>query len=82
DSDTHLYESAIHERNFIECVKSRKQTITPIDVAHRSTSICLIGGICLKLGRKLQWDPKTEKFVNDDEANKLLRYDMRKPWQV
>ena len=82
ESDTKLYESAIHERNFIECVKSRKQTITPIEVAHRSTSICLIGGICLKLGRKLQWDPKTEKFVNDDEANKLLRYDMRKPWQV
>ncbi len=82
DSDTHLYESKLHELNFIECVKSRKQTITPIDVAHRSTSICLIGGICLKLGRKLQWDPKNEKFVNDDEANKLLSYDMQKPWQV
>ena len=82
DSDTRLYASKLHERNFIECVKSRKQTITPIDVAHRSTSICLIGGICLKLGRKLQWDPKAEKFVNDDEANKLLSYDMREPWQV
>ena len=82
DSDTHLYESNLHERNFIDCVKSRKQTITPIDVAHRSTSICLIGGICLKLDRKLNWDPKTEKFVNDDEANKLLSYDMRKPWRV
>ncbi|MBN2376525.1 MAG: Gfo/Idh/MocA family oxidoreductase [Sedimentisphaerales bacterium] len=82
DSDTHLYESNLHERNFIECVKSRKQTITPIDVAHRSTSICLIGGICLKLGRKLHWDPNTEKFINDDEANKLLSYNMRKPWQV
>lgn len=82
DSDTHLYESNLHERNFIECIKSRKQTITPIDVAHRSTSICLIGGICLKLGRKLHWDPKNEKFVNDDEANTLLNYDMRTPWQV
>lgn len=82
DSDTHLYESKLHEQNFIECVKSRKQTITPIEVAHRSTSICLIGGICLTLGRKLQWDPKTEKFVNDDEANKLLSYDMRGPWKV
>jgi len=82
DSDTHLYESNLHEQNFIECVKSRKQTITPIDVAHRSTSISLIGGICLELGRKLQWDPENEKFVNDDEANKLLSRDMRKPWQV
>lgn len=82
NSDTHLYESKIHERNFIECVKSRKQTITPIDVAHRSTSMSLIGGICLQLDRKLQWDPKTETFLNDDEANKLLRYDMREPWQI
>lgn len=82
DSDTHLYESRIHENNFIECVKSRKQTITPIEVAHRSTSMSLIGGICLTLGRKLQWDPKTEKFINDDQANKLLSYDMRDPWKV
>ena len=82
DSDTHLYGSKQHEQNFIECVKLRKQTITPIEVAHRSTSICLIGGICLTLGRRLQWDPKNEKFVNDDEANKLLSYDMREPWKV
>jgi len=82
DSDTHLYESKLHEKNFIECVKSRKKTITPIEIAHRSTSICLIGGICLKLGRKLQWDPKTEKFVNDNEANKLLSCDMREPWKI
>ena len=82
DSETHLYESNLHERNFIECVKSRKKTITPIEVAHRSTTMSLIGGICLSLGRKLQWDPKTEKFVNDDKANKLLSYDMRDPWKV
>lgn len=82
DSDTHLYESKIHEKNFIECVKSRKETITPIEVAHRSTTMSLIGGICLELGRKLQWDPKNEKFINDDEANKLLSYDMRDPWKV
>ena len=82
DTDTCLYVSDQHERDFIQCVKSRKQPITPIDVAHRSTSICLIGGICLKLGRKLQWDPKTERFVNDDEANALLSYDMRSPWTV
>jgi predicted dehydrogenase len=79
DSDIHLYKSELHEQNFIECIKTRKQTITPVDVAHRSCSTVLIGGICLKLGRKLQWDPKNEVFVNDDEANKLLSYDMREP---
>ena len=74
DTDVHLYESKLHELNFIECVKSRKQTITPVEVAHRSTTISLIGGICLELGRKLQWDPKAERFINDDEANKMLSY--------
>ena len=80
--DTELYVSNQHEKNFVDCIKSGKKTITPIEVAHRSTSVCLIGGICLKLGRKLQWDPKTERFVNDDEANKLLSYPMRTPWQL
>ena len=82
EGDTKLYVSNQHEMNFIDCIKSGKKTITPIDVAHRSTSTCLIGAICLKLARKLQWDPKTERFVNDDEANKLLSYPMRKPWSL
>lgn len=76
-----LYESRQHETNFIECCQSRKETITPIDVAHRATSLCLAAGICLKLGRKLVWDPKSERF-NDDEANKQLGYEMRGPWKL
>jgi len=82
DGDTKLYVSNQHEKNFVDCIKSGKKTITPIEVAHRSCSVCLIGGIALKLGRKLQWNPKTEQFVNDDEANKLLSYPMRKPWSL
>jgi len=80
--EVHLYESNFQEQNFIDCVKSRKETINPIEVAHRATSVPLIGGIALKLGRKLRWNPETERFVNDDDANRLLRYTMRSPWQV
>jgi predicted dehydrogenase len=72
DRDTKLYESKLHELNFIECIQTRKPTITPVDVAHRSTSVCHLGAICLDLGRPLAWDPAAEKFVNDDEANKRL----------
>jgi len=72
DSDVKLYESRLHELNFIECIQTRKPTITPVEVAHRSTSVCHIGAICLDLGRPLEWDPATEKFVNDAEANKRL----------
>ena len=57
-------------------------TLTPVEVAHRSTSITLLGGICLQLGRKLEWDPKAERFVNDDAANALLDYEHRAPWRV
>ena len=46
-----------------------------------ATSLCLAAGICLKLDRKLVWDPKTERF-NDDEANKHLSYEMRGPWKL
>jgi hypothetical protein len=63
-------------------ISLRRIRMKPIDVAHRSTSISLIGGIALKLGRKLHWNPKTEQFVNDIEANALLSYPMRKPWTL
>jgi predicted dehydrogenase len=82
DDAVKLYESRQHEGNFIDCCKSRKPTIAPIDAAHRATSLSLAGGICLNLGRKLSWDPVSEKFANDDEANALLRYEMRSPWKL
>ena len=81
DLPVQLYQSRQHEANFIECCQSRKATITPIDVAHRATSLCLAGAICLQLGRKLVWDPKAERF-DDDEANRLLSYEMRGPWKL
>ena len=77
-----LYESDIHERNFIDCVKSRREPITPVETAHRATSTGHLGGIALKLGRKLTWDVDSERFVNDSEADALLSCPMRAPWQV
>ena len=71
-----------HEANFIECVKSRATTIAPAEVAHRSASTCLLGGIALKLGRKLRWDPAAERFLDDPEADRLLGYAMRDPWSL
>ena len=81
-NEVHLYESNFHEKNFIDCVKSRKATITPAEVAHRSTSAALLGGIALKLRRKLKWNPNTERFVNDPQADRLLSYAMRSPWRL
>ncbi len=77
-----LYESNDHMQNFLDCVRSRKQTIAPIEVAHRSISVGLLGEIAMLLGRKLQWDPDKERFVNDDTANRMLTRPMRSPWHL
>ena len=80
--DVQLYRSPGHLRDFIDCVKTRRDPVTPIEVAHRSTSACLIAGIALRLGRPLRWEPESERFADDPEANRLLSCPMRSPWRL
>jgi hypothetical protein len=80
--ETKLYVSNDHKGNFYECIKSRKPTIAPVEVGHRSCTICLLGDIAMRLGRKLRWDPAKEQFLNDAEANKMLSRPMRAPWTL
>jgi hypothetical protein len=81
-SEMHLYESNDHIGNFIDCVKSRSQTVAPAEVAHHSIMVGHLGVIAIKMGRKLNWDPKKERFVNDEEADRLLSRPMRSPWHL
>jgi predicted dehydrogenase len=71
-----------HVENFLECVRSRKKPNSDIETTHRSTSACIMGNISYRLRRKLQWDRDKEQFVDDDQANKLLTREYRKPWKV
>lgn len=80
--ELHLYRSTNHIGNFLECVKSRKKTITPAEVAHHSIMIGHLGLIALKLGRPLKFNPETETFVNDPEADRFLCRPMRAPWHL
>jgi predicted dehydrogenase len=75
-----LYESAEHRRNFLDCVKSRKPTITPVQVAHHSTLPGHLGLISMMMGRKIHWDVKNEVIVGDDEASALLTRPYRAPY--
>jgi hypothetical protein len=75
-----LYASNDHMGNFFDCVRTRKPTICDPEVGHRSVSVCHLGVIALRLGRKVQWDPKQERFTNDNDANRMLSREMRKPW--
>jgi hypothetical protein len=81
-TDIHLYESKEHHGNWLECVRSRRQTIAPVEVAHRACSACLIHHIAMKLKRKLYWDPQRERFRNDDEANAMLSRPQRPPYAI
>jgi predicted dehydrogenase len=82
-NEIHLYESNNHYRNFIDCVISRKQTVAPVETAHRSITICHLGNIALRLGRdKLKWDPVKEEILDDAEAAKMLSRPYREPWKL
>jgi predicted dehydrogenase len=77
-----LYRSPGHHRNFLDCVKSRKTTLTPAEVAHRSATPGHLGQIAMILGRRIKWDPKTETIENDETATRMLGRAMREPWQL
>lgn len=77
---TTLQRSDNHMLNFLEAMRSRKDPITPVEVGHRSNSICLLTHIAMKIGRKIKWDPQAQVILDDDEANNMLDYPHRKPW--
>jgi predicted dehydrogenase len=76
-----VYPSSDHKRNWLECVKAGKETICPAEVGHRSASICHLGNIGYRLGRKLRWDPAKERFVGDAAADKELSREPRPKWK-
>jgi predicted dehydrogenase len=73
DPKVQLYLSTNHHKNWTDCIASRKEPITPLNNGHYVFTACAIGWIAMKMKRPLKWDSKAEKFVGDDEANKLLR---------
>jgi predicted dehydrogenase len=74
--------TALHARNFLDCMKSRKLPNADIEIGHRSTSFSLLANISLAVGARLQWDAKAERVTNVSEANELLHYEYRKPWKL
>ena len=77
-----LYVSGDHYRNFLECARTGNEPIAPVEVGHRSNTVCIATDIAMQLGRPLTWDPVTERFEDDDEANTMLDYPHRKGWEL
>lgn len=77
-----VYKSDNHHRNFIDCVKNRKPTITPVETAHHSAIPGHLGLISMLVGRKIRWDARHERIIGDRAASKLLTREYRKPWRL
>ncbi|HLF36150.1 MAG TPA: Gfo/Idh/MocA family oxidoreductase [Cyclobacteriaceae bacterium] len=77
------YETKIpHQQNFIEAVKNRKDPVVPVEIGHRSCTVCTLGNISYELGRPVKWDPEKESFGDDAESNALLHRTYREGYQL
>lgn len=81
-TDTPVYNSTNHMRNWIDCIHSRKDPICTAEIGHRSASICHLANLGYLLKRPLNWDPKKEMFVGDENANSHLKRPARAPWNL
>lgn len=79
-ADVQMDISQEQHQNWLESIRSRKPPIAPVEIAHRSTSVCLLSQIAMKLRRRLFWNPNAERFRNDDEANTMLSRPQRYPY--
>jgi myo-inositol 2-dehydrogenase / D-chiro-inositol 1-dehydrogenase len=78
--EVQIYASREQHENWLDCIRSRKPPVAPVEIAHRSGSVCLLSQIAMHLPRKLFWNPDAEQFKNDDEANSLLSRPQRFPY--
>ena len=82
ENEIQIYKSDNHWQNFVDCVRSRKETIAPIQVAYRAISVALLGEIAMTTGKKIQWDPNKEEIIGNPIASRLLSRPYRQPWSL
>jgi predicted dehydrogenase len=82
--DTRLEVSKDHYQHFLDCIKSRAKPITDVEVGHRSATVCHLGNMAVRLGRKIQWDPAKEQVIGDPEAaaSPMMTRQYRAPWKL
>jgi hypothetical protein len=81
--DSGPYETKIpHQINFIEAVRKRKDPVVPVEIGHRSCTVCTLGNISYDLGRPIKWNPKTEEFVDDLQAELYMHREYRKGYKL
>ncbi len=81
-TDIRLYKNNNHKANFLNCIKTRLEPIAPVENGHYSNITCLIGEIAMRTGAKLRWDFKKERFIDSDEASRMVTRSYRQPWTI
>jgi len=81
DSDIRLYKSTSQYQNWLDCIKTRKLPICDVAIGHRSATVCHLGNIAIRTGRKIKWNPAKEEIIGDQEAAKMLSRPYRAPWK-
>ena len=71
-----------HARDFLNCVRSRKQPVSPLEESHHISTACHLANISLRIGRKIKWDAATESIMGDEEAARMLERPYRAPWDA
>ncbi len=80
--DVALWQAKYHMQDWLDCMRSRKKPLADVEIGHRSVSVCHLANITRRLGRRLKWDPESERFVGDEEANGLLTRTRRKGYEL
>jgi len=81
-NEKHLGDSTSHHANFIDCVRNRRDPISPVEAGHKASYLGLVPEIACRLGRVLKWDSAKEQFIDDRRANQMLTRPMRSPWHL
>jgi len=82
EKEIQLYKSDNHWKNFVDCVRSGKQAIAPVEVAYRAISVALLGEIAMTTGQTIKWDPDKEEIIGNPTASRMLSRPYRKPWTL
>jgi len=78
--EVHLYKAPEQHEDWLNAIRSRRNPVAPAEVGHRSCSACLVSHIAMKINGKLHWDPRHERFLDNDQANAMLERPQRYPY--
>ncbi len=79
---TALWQARWHMQNWLDCIRTRERPVADVEINHRSVTVCHLANITRWVGRRLEWDPVKERFVNDDEANRWADRPRRKGYEL